>query len=148
MSAVVAVASLALLGALVAVRLRFIQVTVVGGSMEPTLTDGDRLMMVRRPVRPTDLTSIVLLLAPPDASREPGIGEWRIKRIVALPGDAVPEAVRAARGLPVGSRVPSDEVVVIGDNPRSEDSRHWSRVPVGLVVAVARRSPRPTEDSS
>ncbi|GII61454.1 hypothetical protein Skr01_15390 [Sphaerisporangium krabiense] len=130
---------------LCAARARLVQVRVSGGSMAPTLAPGDRILMVRRAVRPGDRGAVVLLKPPPGATRGPGLGPWRVKRLVALAGDPVPEAVRAAHGLPEGSTVPPGEVVVLGDNPRSEDSRRWRRVPAGLVIAVARNSPAPPD---
>ncbi|MFC0030258.1 S26 family signal peptidase [Micromonospora chaiyaphumensis] len=135
-----ALAGSLLAGTMLFLRLRYVRVTVLGRSMEPTLTQGDRVLMVRRTVRPGDRGALVLLVAPPDATREPGLGEWRIKRLVALAGDPVPPEVRAARNLPAGATVRPGEVMVIGDNPRSEDSRQWARLPARLVVAVARCS--------
>jgi signal peptidase I len=132
-----------LLGVCVFLRLRYVRVTVLGASMAPTLTQGDRVLMVRRAVRPGDRGAVVLLTAPPDATREPGLGEWRIKRLVALAGDPVPDAIRAARDLPADAVVPAGEVMVVGDNHCSEDSRRWARLPARLVVAVARNSPAP-----
>ncbi|MEV4413117.1 S26 family signal peptidase [Catellatospora sp. NPDC049609] len=136
-------AGLALVTLVCVARVRLVRVTVSGGSMAPTLAHGDRLLMVRRRVRARDRGAVVLLAAPEDATAQVELGPWRVKRLVALPGDPVPAVVAAARGLPAGGVVPPGEILVLGDNPRSEDSRHWHRVPIALVTAVARRSPPP-----
>jgi nickel-type superoxide dismutase maturation protease len=96
--------------AVVLVRPR--RVRVEGPSMEPTLTEGDRLLVVRtRRVRPGD---VVALHAPG------GGGRVLVKRVQA----------RLAEG-----------VVVLGDNPRaSTDSRDFGPVPPRSVLGrVVRR---------
>lgn len=61
-------------------------------------------------------------------SRKP----WVIKRVSALPGHPVPEAVRdAAHGAAI---VPDGAMVVLSDNQGGIDSRRWGFVPVGDVL--------------
>jgi nickel-type superoxide dismutase maturation protease len=109
---VVVVVALAGIGRLAGLR----RVVVVGPSMAPTLSEGDRLLVRRvRQLRPDDL---VVFPSPVD-------GLVLVKRIAALaPG----------------------EVTVIGDNEgASTDSRHFGSVPSDSVrgVAVYRYSPNP-----
>ncbi|MDG4864470.1 S26 family signal peptidase, partial [Streptomyces sp. T-3] len=83
-------------GGLTALYLRrsYVVITVEGGSMSPTLSDGDRVV-VRRRALARIRTGDVVVLKPPftsgefatDALRTPG---WNIKRVAALPGQPVP----------------------------------------------------------
>ncbi|KOG89889.1 S26 family signal peptidase [Streptomyces varsoviensis] len=62
-----------------------------------------------------------------------------IKRVVAGPGDPVPEGLGPALGAEAGRPVPPDSFVVLGDNAaHSHDSRHTGYLRrddiVGLVV--------------
>jgi len=136
------------LGVAVAGRLRLVAVTVEGHSMEPTLRDGDRVLVLRRGLRRIRHGNVVVVERP-----EPGIGwshlqpprwdlegrKWYVKRAVALPGDPVPESVAPAVGAPANAVVPDDSLVVIGDGVSSSDSRRWGYFPaerlLGVVVA-------------
>src|SRR5262249_19252445 len=76
----------------------------------------------------------------------PGRGRLAIKRVAALPGDAVPESVRTVVGGAVV--VPDGMLVLLGDNPRaSHDSRSWGFVPaadvLGKVVTKMPGTPGP-----
>jgi len=130
---------------------RLAVVTVAGRSMEPTLSDGDRLLAVRTP-RPLRLGDMVVLEAPYDSDvavpwhRPPaGPGEtdrrWIVKRVTALAGDAVP--AEAAGQVPEGETVPTGQLLVVGDNlAESYDSRQIGYIPAerifGLVVRPLR----------
>ena len=130
----VAAVTTAVTVAVLVVRHRYVLVTVAGASVAPTLLPGDRILAVRRRWRPGDGHAVVVLVPPPTATRHPDLARWRVKRVVAGPGDPLPPAVSARLDLPPGSLVPAGHVVVVGDNPRSEDSRgrdrcrspHWS----------------------
>jgi signal peptidase I len=116
-----------------AVRGRYVVVTVEGVSMAPTLVDGDRVVVRRRPatgIRPGD----VVVLEPPTDAAGPG-PRWNIKRVVAVAGDPVPA------GVPVGGidRVPAGSLVVFGDNPDSVDSRQRGFFESGRLLGVAVR---------
>lgn len=113
-------------------RRRYLVVTVVGRSMEPTLSAGDRLLVRRVPAGLLRRGQVVVL-------RETRGAQWVIKRVVAGPGDPVPRervaALRDVREL----TVPGDRWVVLGDNPaESVDSRQYGYVPadrmLGMVV--------------
>jgi signal peptidase I len=108
-------------------------VTVTGWSMAPALADGDRLLVRKGPAGAVRRGDVVLLRR--DAGGDP---RNYVKRAVALPGEPMPAPVGAGA-------VPAGTVVVLGDNPGSEDSRQWGPVPaaqvVGVVIAAA---PRPT----
>jgi signal peptidase I len=136
---VVAAAALVPVAAILGTRRRFTVVTVVGGSMEPTYRDGDRVL-VSRGRRPTVGAVVVLRQAelpgpahPSAATRSPLL----LKRVTALPGDAVPAEVAAAvRDAGPGSTVPTGFLVVLGDAPTSVDSRAWGYLPLDQVAGV------------
>jgi len=135
--------------AVLVTRRRFVVVTVAGPSMEPTLRPGERVLVRRCGPAPLRAGAIVVF-------REPGSGDrphtrvsgvtgqrWVIKRIAALPGGTVPDAVRPAVA---GARVvPPGMLVVLGDGIRSGDSRQWGFIPadqtLGLVVRTLTRRP-------
>jgi nickel-type superoxide dismutase maturation protease len=82
------------------------RVVVEGRSMEPTLTPGDRLLVVR--ARSLHAGDVVAMRDPTEARRV------LVKRI---------------------SAVLEDEIVVRGDNPgASTDSRSFGPVPAGAIV--------------
>lgn len=79
---------------------------------------------------------------------DPARGVWIIKRIVAAPGDPLPEPAAAACGQTPGTPVPAGRFVVFGDGPVSYDSRAWGFLPAErmLGVVVRRLSSRPGND--
>jgi signal peptidase I len=139
----VAAATLALL----VLRRCFVVVTVTGESMAPALMPGDRLLVRRKATHGLRVGLIVVFGQPRDeclvwdSDVPPPRVRWAIKRVVALPGDAVPAVARpAVGGVAV---VPPDMLVVLGDNVGSIDSRTWGFLPAAdvLGVAVRRLSP-------
>ncbi len=135
--------ALALAGAIGYARLLLLVVSVDGQSMEPTLFEGDRLLVRRRGLRHLRRGDLVIVRPPQLHRREVGDGRWRqaaggmhVKRVAALPGHPMPSGV--AHPAPV---VPARSVVVLSDNPsRGVDSRHWGPYPAdGLVGVVVRR---------
>lgn len=138
-----------LLGIAVA-RRRYVVVTVAGASMAPALEPGDQVL-VRRRRGPFPGGTIVVFAEPaspwpgaepddgwPDAATARAAGDrWVIKRVAAVPGDAVPESVRpAVSGTEV---VPPGMLVVLGDGARSGDSRQWGFIPTGQVMGLVVR---------
>lgn len=137
------------LGLLLA-RRRFVVVTVVGSSMEPTLRPGDRVLVRRRGSDPLRVGAIMVFREPDDTlpgalPPGPASQRWVIKRIAALPGCAVPDPVRPVVGD--AEAVPAGMVVVLGDGVRSGDSRQWGFIPadqaLGLVVRKLARAAGP-----
>jgi signal peptidase I len=114
---------------------------VAGGSMRPTLHDGDRILTNRlaygwrlpftgaRVLRwsSPQRGDVVVLLSPLDGAR-------LVKRVIGVPGD------RIGGFLTPEARVPPGHYFVRGDGPRSLDSRSFGCVPreriLGRVVAV------------
>jgi signal peptidase I len=121
----------AVAGAVVA-RSRWTSATVVGRSMEPTLHDGQRVLVRRR--KPSRGDVVVFAMPPPAAAPA-----HRVKRVCAVAGDPVPEWLRGAVPYDV---LPAGTVAVTGDNPRSEDSRHLGLIPLDRVLGVVNAPPR------
>jgi signal peptidase I len=118
-------------------RRRFVVVRVVGHSMSPTLADGRRVLVVRRPPQRWRRGELVAFRPPPHARPlEPDGLTWRIKRLVALPNDPVPSALADAV---TGERVPPECLLVVGDGARSGDSRSFGYVRCGDVLGVGLR---------
>lgn len=126
---------------LLALRRRFVVVTVQGTSMCPALRPGDRVL-VRRGRRQVCVGAVVMVRSPYDASAwqslrpAPPAGQWVLKRVAALAGERVPEVVGAAAGG--WAVVPDRAVVVLSDDAGGTDSRHWGFIPFddifGLVI--------------
>lgn len=127
-------------------------VTVVGTSMEPSLSHGDRVLVRRCGVTRIARGDVVVL----NADRPLGWPDGRpivlgprkslitmIKRVAALPGETLPDHLREAPALRTGTVVPPDAVVVLGDNaehPRNQDSRRHGPFPARWVTGkVIRR---------
>lgn len=107
--------------AVLVVRRYLAVVRVHGGSMSPALEDGERVLVRRRPAR-VRAGDIVVFPVPGQIRVE---RRQLIKRVAAVPGDAIPACVLAAvRGLP-GEHVPTGKLVVLGDARESTDSRAW-----------------------
>jgi signal peptidase I len=128
---------------LLMLRRRFIVVTVSGASMAPALVPGDRVL-VRRSVTHGLGVGLVVVFGPPGEECQGWDSDvalppipWAIKRIVALPGDAVPDVARPAVGYV--SVVPPDMLVVLGDSVGSVDSRTWGFLPAANILGVVVR---------
>jgi signal peptidase I len=94
--------------AIVLLGIRLSRFVVSGPSMEPTLEDGDRLLVLRGPARLLALRSGVLVVARPGA----------------LDGREVVKRIAGVVATPNGRRF-----VLLGDNaPRSTDSRSYGPV--------------------
>lgn len=112
-------------GALWALRRHRLVATVVGTSMLPAFRPGERVL-VRRPAPDLRVGDVVVVVAPDSAdSADPRL---LVKRVAALPGDALPD----------GTVVPGRAVVVLGDNG-GYDSRQFGPLPREQVVGVVMR---------
>lgn len=134
------VLALAVLGALAAAlfvaRGRLVAVTVRGYSMAPSLMPGDRLLMLRGGRRvATGRVAVVVAPDPEHGWQTPAGGTpdtWYVKRIVAVPGEPVPDwAVRCA-----GTRVPPGMLVLLGERPGSMDSKQWGYCPEDKLIGT------------
>jgi signal peptidase I len=149
LASLVAVPMAAAAAGVAVLRSCLIITTVVGLSMMPGLAPGDRVLVRRRARGALRVGSVVLLPEPGSSGRPrpamaPGAAalrrrSWVVKRIAAMPGDAVPQAVRdAVGGIGV---VPAGMLVVLGDNSaQSADSRLWGFMRADDVLGVVVRS--------
>lgn len=135
-------------GVVVVARRRLLVIEVVGDSMAPTYRSGDRLLIHR--TRRVGRGDVVIARHQEgrdrSGSREviessPGgmggyVTTWLVKRLVAMPGDRVPESVVPRVGT--GGPVPAGMSVLLGDHPESADSKTWGFIPLtdlgGVVV--------------
>lgn len=128
--------------AVAVVRRRLFVVTVRGTSMEPTFRPGDRVLARRVGLAAARVGDVVIV----GARDSPG-GSWIIKRLAAIPGDPVPRARFAALAQVPESTVPAGKLVILGDSPRSADSRQHGYYDgdqlAGVVVRKLRDSPGP-----
>lgn len=106
-------------------------VSIVGPSMLPAYADGDRVLARRRGGRRLRVGDVVVFGA------DSGLGRTlKIKRVAALPGDAVPDEMASAGS----ARVPPGRFVVLGDNRAdSLDSRQLGPQPLSSVYGVVLR---------
>lgn len=126
-------------------------VRVSGASMEPTLRDGDRVLL--RPFSGGDRPDRFALVLTRTTEHGPQV----LKRVVGLPGDRVeivadgsvrvqpggtgpwfvvdhPAWLRAAPDRPSTTQVPADMVFLLGDNvAASTDSRDFGPVPIAFI---------------
>lgn len=111
----------------VALRREWMVVTVVGGSMLPSLREGDVVLARRRHPRHARVGDVVIF-------EPPGVddGRWMIKRVAAVSGDPLP------RRVPGEGRVPASSLVVLGDNG-GLDSRMFGPLPFRRVRAFMTR---------
>ena len=121
-------------------------VDVRGSSMEPTLYEGDRVLVRRAPVTAVR-TGDLVVVARPHSHEFASAGRWVIKRAAATAGEPIPPVIR--RGWAendidfAGAVVPEGQLLLLGDNPaHSGDSRHWGFTAGDAVLGVVTRSLR------
>jgi len=130
--ALAAVLTSATVATVALLRRRMRVVTVRGGSMAPTLQDGQRVLVrTGTTVRRDDLA----VFRTPDP-RFSDNTEWLVKRVVAWAGDAVPPDMRDAVSDAV---VPAGAVVVRGDFVGSTSSKEFGFVPTESILGVVVR---------
>lgn len=122
-------------------RSRLALIRVTGSSMTPAFADGDRLL-VRRTTRVRRGDAVVFRNPVPFGDGDDALA-WLIKRVSALPGDAVPPDVREIVGAPDGGLVPPGSLIVRGDAARTQDSRHFGYVPQASLLGVVLTRPTP-----
>ncbi|WP_370942527.1 S26 family signal peptidase [Amycolatopsis sp. cg5] len=118
---------------------RLSAVTVSGDSMEPALSDGDRVLVWRSRFSRLSVGDIVVACVP-TVARVPALADrsWLIKRVAALPGDPVPAAV--AKAVEGDETVPPDRLVLLSDNAEgSVDSRRFGYAYGDLVLGLVVR---------
>ncbi len=143
MIVVAGVAVAVVVAAVVLARRRLVTVTVEGFSMYPALRPGDVLLVaVRARPRPGGV-AVVRRGHPVHGWRSPaapGGSRWLVKRVAAVAGDPVPAWAPVPDAV-----VPAGALLVLGDNPRSADSKQWGYCPAGAVLGrslcLLRRGP-------
>lgn len=140
------------LAALAAARRLLLHVTVDGGSMEPLLGHGDRVLALRTP--PAAVTrGAVVVGRPPPVGRapvrlrdpvtgqvllaQPGDPPYFVKRVVGLPGDrVVPRHAVGPAAATDPVTVPAGAYFVEGETDFSVDSGLWGPVPADRLLGV------------
>jgi signal peptidase I len=130
-------------------------VTVLGPSMAPAFSDGDRVLVRRKSLSRIRRGEVVLVERPGTETGwfgEPASAglagrHWIIKRAAALPGDPLSPDQIASWAAGAETVVPTDRLVVLGDSPnQSYDSRDFGFVePERLFGVVLRRLARPAD---
>jgi signal peptidase I len=143
------VAAAAAISAVVAAaRLRrtLVAVRVVGISMEPTLREGERVLVRRATAAGVRRGQLVVFAQPRllPGRPSPDHPPWLIKRVVALPGDPAPRAFLPGSETGAESVVPPGKLVVLGDNrDHSYDSRRIGYIDGNSLLGVALRRMTP-----
>lgn len=129
-------------------RRRFAVVTVVGQSMQPALSAGDRVLVRRTRLAGLHLGQVIVLKRPVPAgrrqsrpSRRVSDAAWMIKRVAALPGDPALSDHLPADVVKASARVPPGKLVVLGDNAGiSNDSRQLGYFASDQLLGIVLRS--------
>jgi signal peptidase I len=127
-------------------RRRWLLVTVHGGSMAPTLQEGDRLLAHRASgIVPAGADIVIFRVRRRYEAAAQIDPSWRVKRVAAVAGDPTPHWLRDVIGR---ERIPGDHFAVQGDGPEAEDSRQLGCIHVAdLVGIVSERRVRGTGDT-
>lgn len=128
-----AVGALTLVVAVRWVAGRFSAVTVTGASMEPELSDGDRVLIRRVPLARLTVGDIVVARTPGiPRDYQPGPKDRLvlIKRVAALPGEKAPTVIGR------DERVPPEHLVLLSDNGTEDtvDSRLLGYFSADLIL--------------
>jgi signal peptidase I len=139
----IAAAAVALGATLGWLRWRLRIITVIGDSMRPTLTPGDRLLVRRTPLARVRTGDIVVLTYPERGDvftdGPPGF-DLLVKRAIATAGDPVPALVAPALSVRPGTPVRDGALIVVGDNTDiSYDSRVFGYVLADDLIGVVLR---------
>jgi signal peptidase I len=140
-----AVGAAAIAGAagVVLLRRRFVVVQVVGESMVPVLSSGQRVLVRRAVVAAVNRDDLVVFALGSVRERFSGDPPWMVKRAIAVPGDPVPGGSVPSSIAAGTTRVPPGQLVVRGDNgARSYDSRRAGFIGGGTLLGVVVRTLR------
>jgi signal peptidase I len=145
----VAAAAAAAIPAVVAaaqLRRTLVAVGVVGISMEPTLREGERVLVRRTTTAAVRRGQLVVFAQPHlhPGPPSPDHPSWLIKRVVALPGDPAPRDLLPSAETGAESAVPPGKLVVLGDNrDHSYDSRRIGYIDGNSLLGVVLRRMTP-----
>jgi signal peptidase I len=137
-------------------RSSLVAVRVVGISMQPTLLEGERVLVRRTTTAAVRRGQLVVFAQPQlyPGRPSPDHPPWLIKRVVALPGDPAPRDFLPGSGISAESVVPPGKLVVLGDNrDHSFDSRRIGYIDgdtmLGVVLRrMTRRTAQPIPQAS
>jgi signal peptidase I len=129
-------------------RRRFAVVTVVGPSMQPAFTDGDRVLVQRARLAELRHGQVIVLGCTVPAggrqsrtARSVSDAAWMIKRVAALPGDPALSDQLPADVLKSSAQVPPGKLVALGDNAAiSHDSRQLGYFVGDQILGIVVRS--------
>lgn len=135
-TAIVAMAAAAVL----ALRHHYTIIIVRGGSMMPTLREGEKVLTRRVRGERVRRGDIVILRVPGTGTDGMPNRYTAVKRVAAIAGDPLPPFLPPL-ATTSGEQLPAGHLVVLGDNTTaSVDSRTWGLVPTANVLAkVIRR---------
>ncbi|PZG38855.1 S26 family signal peptidase [Spongiactinospora gelatinilytica] len=137
--------------ALLLLKRGMVLVTIRGSSMEPTFHEGDRVLVRRKVAACRGMPVVIERPTLHGGWHHPPLPkgakvtliksrEWMIKRVCATAGDPVPRDLVPALALVSEERVPSGNIVLLGDNTDfSFDSRCVGYFPTERVLGVVRR---------
>lgn len=125
-------------------RRQLVWIRVDGWSMEPTLREGDRILVWRTNSARLKHGRIVVVQQPRPDLVWPGLPcgrsiagyNWMVKRVVAVAGDPLPHGYRALRKV-TDLTVPMGRLLIVGDNlAESFDSRTLGFIPADRVLGI------------
>jgi signal peptidase I len=125
----------------VLLRRRFVVAQVVGGSMEPVLRNGQRVLVRRAVVESVERGERVVFALASIRPQLPGESPWMLKRAVAVPGDPIPHESVPPSVDAEHTHVPEGQLVVRGDNSATSfDSRQAGFIDGGALLGVVVRT--------
>ena len=145
-AAVVVIAALS--AAVIRVRRTIVAITVEGMSMSPVYVDGDRVLVSRRIAAPVARNQVVVLEPPHPSSGwsdPPTIWPTFASQLVHQAGSrggwrsCSRDRPGSPRPVRRRDRRSGRSLVVLGEHPRSEDSKQWGCLQADRVLGVVLR---------
>jgi signal peptidase I len=119
-------------------RRRYVVITVVGGSMLPSLHNGDRVLVRRAGLSRVRAGDVVVMRFVDNNAGGDEVSHL-IKRAIAVPGDEVPRDRIPALAGAAEPAVPPGKLVLLGDNRTSMDSKQAGYFPGAALLGIVIR---------